>query len=279
MARPLRIQFPGALYHVTVRGNKKAPIFLNDIDRKIFLKTMREIIKKHNWLCHSYCLMDNHFHLAIETPDGNLSKGMRDLNGIYTSRFNRQNSTVGHLFQGRFKAFLVEKETYLLEVARYIVLNPVRAGLVARPEDWKWSSYRAMVGIDPSPKWLTTDWLLKFFSSNQTKAIQQFKEFVTEGIRKGLPIKESAKGVIIGSERFVYSVWESAGEVEDLKEVPKAERIIGRPALKDIFEDVCEKKSRNDAIAFAHERCGYSNAQIAKILRLTESTIRKILKK
>src|SRR4030042_5793823 len=129
MARPLRIEFPGAVYHVTSRGNARQTIFIDDEDRGGFLDLLSIVVERFNWICHAYCLMGNHYHLLIETPDGNLSKGMRELNGIYTQHFNRRHGRVGHVFQGRFKAILVEKDSYLLELCRYIVLNPVRAGI------------------------------------------------------------------------------------------------------------------------------------------------------
>jgi len=134
MARPLRIEFPGAVYHVTSRGNERKAIFRDDQDHKIFLDTLADVTLRYNWLCHAYCLMDNHYHLLIDTPDGNLSIGMRQLNGIYTQRFNKRYSRVGHLFQGRFKAVLVQKDSHLLEACRYVVLNPVRAGCRGYPE-------------------------------------------------------------------------------------------------------------------------------------------------
>jgi putative transposase len=146
MSRPLRIEFPGAFYHVTSRGNARKKIFLNDIDRVSFIETLAWVVERFGWICHAYCLMDNHFHLLIETPMPNLSLGMRQLNGVYTQRFNRRHKRVGHLFQGRFKSILVEQDRYLLELCRYIVLNPVRAKMVAASEEYPWSSYRATVG-------------------------------------------------------------------------------------------------------------------------------------
>ena len=142
MARPLRIEFPGALYHVTSRGNARQRVFRDDEDRETFLATLAWVVARFRWRCHAYCLMDNHIHLLIDTPQPNLSRGMRQLNGVYTQRFNRRHRRVGHLFQGRFQAILVEKEGYLLELARYIVLNPVRAKMVKTPERYPWSSYR-----------------------------------------------------------------------------------------------------------------------------------------
>ncbi len=167
MARPLRIEFPGAVYHITSRGNERKAIFRDDLDRKMFLDTLKDVTLRYNWLCHAYCLMENHYHLLIDTPDGNLSIGMRQLNGIYTQRFNKRHGRVGHLFQGRFKAVLVQKDSHLLEACRYVVLNPVRAERVQRPEEWVWSSYGATGGrMKPHPC-LVTDWVLGQFGSKR----------------------------------------------------------------------------------------------------------------
>lgn len=146
MARPLRLEFVGALYHVTSRGDRREPIYEGDEDRSAFLSVLSSVVDRFNWLVHAYCLMDNHYHLLIAMPDGNLAKGMRQLNGVYTQYGNRRHGRVGHLFQGRYKAILVQKESYLLEVSRYIVLNPVRARMVRSAGDWAWSSYRATAG-------------------------------------------------------------------------------------------------------------------------------------
>jgi len=162
MARALRIEFPGAIYHITSRGNEKKAIFRDSNDRKTFLEILTLVTERFEWECHAYVLMGNHY-LLIETLKSNLSRGMKQLNSIYTQKFNRRHKRVGHLFQGRYKAFLVEKEYYLLELSRYIVLNSVRAGLVEHPGEWKWSSYRATIGKGPKAKFLTIDWLLNQF--------------------------------------------------------------------------------------------------------------------
>ena len=141
MSRPLRLEFPGALYHVTARGNARADIFLDDEDRDRFLLLLKDEIIQQGWRCYAWCLMDNHYHFLIETPEANLSRGMQRLNGRYTQSFNRIHQRVGHIFQGRYKAILVEKESHLLELCRYIVLNPVRAGMVDDVSQWQWSSY------------------------------------------------------------------------------------------------------------------------------------------
>jgi len=167
MTRPLRIEYPGAVYHVTSRGNEKKAVFKDDKDRENFLNTLQHVNKRYNWLCHAYCLMDNHYHLLVETPEGNLSLGMRQLNGVFTQARNKRYNKTGHLFQGRFKGILIQKDSHLLEVCRYVVLNPLRAGITEGPEQWKWSSYRATAGKDASP--LSHDGL-------GTRAIQREKK-------------------------------------------------------------------------------------------------------
>ena len=160
MARPLRIEYPGAVYHITSRGNARLPIYEHFNDKKQFLSILTDLVEQYRWLCHAYCLMDNHYHLLIETIEPNLSAGMRQLNGVYTQTFNRKYQRVGHLFQGRYKSIVVEKKTYLLELARYIVLNPVRAHMVSNPGKFTWSSYKATSGVIKPPPFLTTDWIL-----------------------------------------------------------------------------------------------------------------------
>ena len=152
MTRPLRIEYPGAVYHITSRGNEKKAISKDEQDHENFLNTLQRVNKRYNWLCHAYCLMTNHYHLLIETPDGNLSLGMRQLNGVYTQLYNKRHQRNGHLFQGRFKGILIQKDSHLLEVCRYVVLNPVRAKMAESPEQWRWSSYRATAGREkPHP--------------------------------------------------------------------------------------------------------------------------------
>ena len=136
MSRPLRVEFPRALSHVTSRGDRREAIFLDEADRQQWLTLFCQVCQRFNWICHAYCLMDNHFHIVVKTIEGNLSAGMRQLNGVYTQGHNRAHGRVGHVFQGRFKAVVVQRESYLLELARYVVLNPVRAGLCALPELW-----------------------------------------------------------------------------------------------------------------------------------------------
>jgi len=159
----LLLEFSGALYHITSRGDRREDIYRDDQDRQKWLEILRHVCERFNWVVHSYCQMTNHYHLLVETIDGNLSRGMRQLNGTYTQTFNRRYHESEHLFQGRYKAILVEKETYLLESTRYVLLNPVRAKMVRRPEHWKWSNYNATTTTDIEPGWLDVDWTLSQF--------------------------------------------------------------------------------------------------------------------
>ena len=183
MARPLRLEYAGALYHVTARGNARQDIFLDDDDRQRFLGVLDRVVSRFHLLLHAYCLMDNHFHLVVETPEANLSKAMRQLNGVYTQVFNRRHRRVGHVLQGRFKAIVVEREGYLLELCRYVVLNPVRAGLIRQPNTYPWSSYRATAGLASAPACLTVDWLLSQFGRQRSAATFSCKRRYSATVR------------------------------------------------------------------------------------------------
>jgi len=279
MARPLRIEFEGALYYVTSRGSARQPIFISDKDRSDFLDTLANVVGRYRWICHAYCLMDNHYHLVAETPEANLSRGMRQLNGVYTQVFNRRHGRVGHLFQGRYKAVLVEKESYLLELARYVVLNPVRAGLVSHPGDWKWSSYRATVGEEDPPPFLTVDWILGQFSERQPGAQKAYRSFVAEG--KGVKLWEKLEsGVFLGSEGFVEKLKPRLeGKLAD-KEIPKSQRLATRPPLEQLFSKAGkDKETRNALIYQAVNDHGYTLREVGEFLGLHYSTVSKAFRR
>ncbi len=280
MARPLRVEYPGALYHVMSRGNGYQNIYKEDKDRLLFLEMIQDAVELHNLIVHAYCLMDNHYHLLIETPDGNLSKAMRDINGNYTQSFNARHKTVGHLMQGRYKAFVIEKDTYLLAVSRYIVLNPVRDSLCDHPKKWKWSSYQHTAGTSKCPEWLHTDWILSLFGDERKEAQKQYRKFVMDGIAADNPYNDLTNGFILGSPQYVHWIWENhTNGSEQLKEYPREQRIVGRPTLDEIFEGVSSKQERDNAIKFARFRCGYLSTEIAKHLGLHCSTIGQISRK
>jgi REP element-mobilizing transposase RayT len=180
MARALRIVYEGALYHITNRGNEKANIFKDENDKRVYLRLLKETIILHQWICYGYCLMNNHYHLLIETPKANISAGMKKINAEYTQYFNYKHKRIGHLFQGRYKATLVKKESHLLELCRYIVLNPVRAGLCQKPEDYVWSSYKATVVKSQRKDIVERAWILSQFSEKSKNASSQYKNFVNE---------------------------------------------------------------------------------------------------
>jgi len=272
----MRIEYPGAFYHVTSRGNAKHNIYLTDEDRVTFLEVLADVVETHNLRCHAYCLMNNHYHLLLETPDANLSNSIRDLNGMYAQIFNQLHKRVGHIFQGRFKAFLIEQETYLREVARYIVLNPVRAKITSNPRAWKWSSYKSTAGETAIPTWLYTDQILGMFSKRRKVAQQEYKKFVHAGIKSESPFLEIGKGGILGTPQFIFKVWDKTPSAEDIKEIPKPERIIGRPSLEELFHKINSINERNAAIRLARKRCRYSVTEIASFLRLDRSTVGKI---
>ncbi|MGH8630527.1 MAG: transposase, partial [Burkholderiales bacterium] len=188
MARPLRIEFPGALYHVMARGDGRSGIFKDDEDRELFLSTLGKVCSRFDWQIWAYCLMGNHYHLLIETARASLARGMRELNGQYTQAFNRRHRRVGHLLQGRYKALLVEKDSYLLELSRYVVLNPVRAGMVASAGDWFWSNYGTMMGKAPRPTWLAVKETLALFHAEAGPGKRAYSRFVAEGISAPDPL-------------------------------------------------------------------------------------------
>jgi putative transposase len=279
MARPLRIEYPGAVYHITNRGNDKKAVFKDDEDRETFLRILAHVNKRYHWLCHAYCLMDNHYHLMIETPDGNLSLGMRQLNGVYTQARNKRHNKTGHLFQGRYKAILIQKDTHLLEVCRYVVLNPVRARMVEHPEDWRWSSYRATAGKEPPHPCLTTDWILGQFSRTRAKAEKEYRQFVTWGI--GKTIWNEVKGqAILGEDDFVDSLVDHLNRYKDIPEIPKSQRYANRPALKKIFNGsiLDDKRKRDRKIAEAIEKYGYTQRAIADHLGVHFTYVSRILR-
>lgn len=278
MARPLRIEYAGAVYHITARGNERKPVFKVDQDRINFLNTLQHVNKRYNWICHAYCLMDNHYHLLIETPDGNLASGMRQLNGVYTQLFNKLHGRTGHLFQGRYKAILIQKDSHLLEVCRYVVLNPIRAKMAAAPGAWKWSSYRATSGREARHPCLTIDWVLGQFSGKRGKAESEYKQFVQWGI--GKTIWTEVRGqVILGEEEFAEKMAEHLKKHQDVPEIPRSQRYANRPALHKLFSAVVlkDKAKRDRKIAEAVEKHGYTQRAIADHLDMHYSSISQIL--
>ena len=275
MSRPLRIELAGGLYHVTSRGDRRENIYESDEDRKEWLATLGKVCERFNWRCHAYCLMDNHYHFVVETMEGNLSKGMRQLNGVYTQYFNRQHDRVGHVFQGRYKAILVERNAYLLELARYVVLNPVRARMVTQVEDWPWSSYHAMLGKGELFPWLERSWILGQFNDDRLMAIEVYVNFVREGV--GLPpiwvgLKQQ---IYIGSDQFIeLMLKKTVQDNKNLEDVPLMQRRVKPKKLVEYRE---QSDSRNEAIRAAFSSGGYTMKQIGVFFGLHYTSISRIV--
>ena len=264
MSRPLRILLPGGIYHVTSRGNRREPIFAGPRDRSLWLDVLTRTCRRANWRVHAWCQMDNHYHLVVETPDGNLSFGMRHLNGVFTQRINRARGQQGHVFQGRFHAVLIERETHLLEVLRYVVLNPVRARLVDLPEKWTWSSYRATVGFARSPSWLERRWTLSQFGEDSREAISRYVQFVAAGIGGANVLSQSVGGILAGTEAFSVAARRSGLDrvsAFDLTDVPLAQK-LGAPRPLLFFEGECA--DRREAMARAYASGGYTQREIGR---------------
>jgi putative transposase len=279
MARPLRVEYPGALYHVTSRGNARQNIFRYDRDRLYFLSLLEKLIERFNWRCHGYCLMNNHYHLIVETPQGNLSRGMRQLNGIYTQKYNWRYKKTGHVFQGRYKAIIVDKESYLLELSRYVVLNPVRAHVTEKPEDWKWSSYQATAGLDTPPEFLTTEWLLSQFGDRKKRAEDRYRKFVIEGIAGGSPWKELNGQIYLGDKEFIRQI--KTAPTSRPGEIPKSQYHADRLSLAELFGEVGQlaKAERDSRIHTAHIQYGYTFAQIGGHLNIHYATASRAVKR
>jgi REP element-mobilizing transposase RayT len=271
LARPQRIQFSGAFYHVIARGNGKQPIFLDDEDRLGFLATLLDVCERLDWWVWTYCLMGNHYHLLIQTLQPNLARGMRDVNGVYAQTFNRRHERVGHLFQGRYAAILVQNDGYLREICRYVVLNPVRAHLCATAGDWRWSSHRDVIRGRTDRHRLAITPLLLQFAPSAAEGRLRYIEFVEAGLGAPPPSGESGSRAILGSKEFAARIAALAPRAD--VEVPRADR-PHRP-LDHYARDA---SSRADAIKAAHADGSHTQCAIARHFGLHYTTVSRILR-
>jgi putative transposase len=255
MARPLRLEFAGALYHLTSRGNEQRPIFRSDRDRKAFLGFLGQAVQRFGWSLTAWVLMTNHFHLVVQTPEPNLSRGMHWLNSVYVGWFNRVHKRSGHLYQGRFKAFLIDEEAYFAEVLRYVVLNPVRAKMVEKPEDYRWSSYRAMAGLESAPDWLDLAAALPLFGGEQEPAQAAYRQFVLAKIGCEDRLWEKLTNQLyLGTEEWIKMM---RGQVESKPrstDHPRTQRAVGRPKMHTILNAVA--KAAAETVASIRETRG-----------------------
>ena len=235
MARKPRVYYPGALYHVTLRGNAGQAIFFDNRDRTRFYLLLQEGVERFRHRIHAFCLMSNHIHVAIQVGDIPLSRIIQNLSFRYTRWINWCQSRSGHLFQGRYKAVLVDADAYLLELTRYIHLNPVRAGIVKEPEDYPWSGHRAYLGREAIP-WLTTDWVLAQFSKRISSGRRAYGRFIHDGkkgtYRKEYHIGSGSDSRILGDDLFIDRVLEK-----------EEKRSRHRVSLDRIIKEVCQSFS------------------------------------
>lgn len=274
MTRPLRLEYPGALYHVTARGDHRKLIFADNRDREYWLDLLGLVCKRFNLVIYAYCQMGNHYHIMLETIDGNLAQAMRQLNSRYSQHFNRRHKLVGHVFQGRYKSILVQKESYLLELSRYIVLNPVRARLVNAAGDWPWSSYNATMGVCAAQDWLNVDWLLAQFDPQPVAARHRFLSFVLAGVGESSPLNETQHQVILGDASFVEQHNQRLVDT-NLTAITKVQRRLLAKTLdeyKAVFVD------RDEAMFRAYESTAFTMVEIGAHFGVSYQTVSRAVK-
>ena len=247
MARPLRIEYPGAFYHVIQRGNEKKDIFISDQDRIKFYQYLAILHTRYKVNLHGYCLMNNHYHLIVETKNANLAKAMHSLNTSYTVYFNIKRKRAGHLFQGRYKAILVEADEYLHQLSRYIYLNPVRAGLVKEPGDYPYSSYQYFTSPTKAPDWLSLNFILSIFDENVKKAKSLYKKFVLDGLGNETEVirKNINFGFLLGNQDFIEDIKTRFIQGKQDREIPVLKIAQNELNPNDIKERIIKKIGDN----------------------------------
>ena len=276
MSRPLRIEFPGAVYHVTSRGDRREPIYRDDADRAAQLAVIAHAMDRFDAQLLAYCLMGNHYHLVLHTRQGNLSRLMRHVNGVYTQDHNRRHGLVGHLFQGRFKAILVDRDAYLLALCRYVERNPVAAGMVRAPRDWAWSSYRAHVGVEVTPAWLDTDGLHGYLlgrsvngRADRNRACRQYAALAGQADDQDATFwQDTLRGqVFLGDEAFVQRMQALAPTASKAaKEIPKAQRLLARSWMEYLAQSGGD---RDQALYAAYRDGGMTMTALSREARLS----------
>lgn len=266
----------GAIYHVMSRGNRKAVIFEDDADRRRFVRLLGEAADRYRLHCHSYCLMGNHYHAVIECSDANLSAAMNWLNGVFAQYSNRRHGRTGHLLQGRFKSVLIGDDAHLRAANTYVLMNPVRAELVADPSEWRWSSYRATIGIEKPPPWLDLSWLNWVFGGRTLRDAQlSFKGFVSIPANESLP----DDALVFGSQELQETIRSSIGENLHQYRLPRAYRALAQPTLSELFPRQLPKTERNTQMLRAHVVHGYRLAEIAACLFVHPNTVGRIVQR
>lgn len=274
MPRRPRICFDGATYHAMSRGNRKGFVFMDDRDRRRFLKIVAGALQRYGAICYAYCLMGNHYHLVICTPRGNVSFVMKRINGLYTQYVNWRYSWTGHVFEGRFKAIVIGDDIYLRDALAYVARNPLEAGLVADAGNYEWSSHRAVMGRCATPSFLTTDWLSSLCPGETLQDSRHlFGEIVSAPCQENF---ERHSDVVEGTSRFKSEVRSVIGATMYRAALPRGFRALGQPPLRELF-DGARKAERRSIILRAHIVHGYRMAEIARYLDLHPTTISRIV--
>jgi putative transposase len=286
MSRPLRIEFPGAVYHVTSRGDRREAIYRDDVDRHNQLQLLAHAMGRFDAQALAYCQMGNHFHLVLHTRQANLSRLMRHLNGVYTQAFNRRHGQSGHLFQGRYKAILVDRDAYLLALCRYVERNPVASNLVREAAQWRWSSYRAHAGLADTPDWLDSDGLLGHLlgrpvstSADRKRAQKRYAAMVADADEADPNFWRSAvqAQVYMGDEAFAKRMQSIAGPARGaISEIPKAQR---KPPTQRSWQGwlaACDGQ-RSVALARAYTEGGWTMTALARELGLSVTHVGRLI--
>ena len=282
MARPVRIAYPGAFYHITSRGNEKKDVFKSQLDREKFLSYLESATSRYGALIHAYCLMSNHYHLLLETPSGNLSQIMRHINGAYTTYFNVKRQRSGHLFQGRYKAILVEMDEYAKELSRYIHLNPVRAKLVDTPDEYRWSSYPYYIGLKKPPEWLVRDFILGYFGKKISSAQKQYRGFVDAlaGEEYKSPLEDVVGSTMLGSLEFINTIKDAFLKNKKAdRNLPDLKAFTGSPSIEQIITVVDTQIKQDRALSrgvklyFCHKYTGKTLREIGTKFDIGESGV------
>jgi len=286
VARPLRIEYAGAFYHVTSRGNERKMVFQSTRDREKYLSYLESAHERYGAVIHVYCLMGNHYHLLLETPRGNLSQILHHINGAYTTYFNIKRNRSGHLFQGRFKGILIDKDAYCKELSRYIHLNPVRAGIVKTPLEYPWSSYRYFAGKDKKPEWLTTELVLGEFGGEGRKGFKNYREYVERGEAKEPenPLKDVIASTFLGGEEFInrIKIEHLVKKKIDRRNIPAIKTILKGPSPDAIEKAVIKEMDREyplfkkSCVYLSYQHSGLSLEEIGKYFGMQRSAVSQL---
>jgi REP element-mobilizing transposase RayT len=264
------------VYHVIARGNRKMPIFYDTLDRLRFLSIVERAAGVYGARVFALCLMGNHFHIVLDTPRGNISETMQYINGVFAQISNRRYAQSGHVFEARFRSLLIQRERYLKRATRYVVRNPVRAGLVPNASEWKWSTYRATAGLDAAPPWLDVDWMhWAFQTPSRDEAQQRYMDYVNAPARRKPP--RTVPTEVYGSPQFKAQIAAALRERQPDRPVPRSVEGLSRPDLATLFATTASSRQERDRmITICRTRHGYRVAEIARFLGIHPSNVSRV---